>query len=70
LSFKLKKNIYKINKMGRRDFFDYRKESIPSKGRYYLAKGYWDKVPLYVDTHRKISETKVGNFIILELEKP
>ena len=56
LHFELRRPVYKLKGMNRKDFYDYLEGSVPARGVYYLAVEKTDSLPP--------SMTSVGHHIL------
>lgn len=70
LSYKLKKPVFKLNGVGRRDFFEYLNESTPTVDRFYVVFRDWDHLPSWANNYSVVNETKINStFRLLELKR-
>ncbi|MEQ1876386.1 MAG: glycosyltransferase family 39 protein, partial [Bdellovibrionia bacterium] len=70
LSYKLKKPVFKLQGVGRKDFFDYLEESRPTAEHFYVAFREWDKLPEWASGYTVVTRTQINPvFHLLELRK-
>lgn len=73
MHFDLKRPVFKLKGMNRRDFYDYLPQSEPGRGTYYLAVEKGDTLPIaFVSLGHKVTDVRVVDeqFEIWKIETP
>jgi hypothetical protein len=71
MHYELKRPVYKLRGMNRRDFFDYLEESVPKTQEYYVVIEKGEALPAtYVD-HKVVETIPVdGKYEIIKVHAP